>query len=288
MRYFIFLFLLGFYSLSFVPALAAIVKVDTEFNSLHVGDVFTVEVLVDTEKVTLNAVEVGTAFPAELLEYQASDDGDSVVNLWVEKPSYKEPNLVSFSGITPGGFSGDKVSLLAITFKVLAVGQGNIEINQAKLLMHDGLGTEAPVTNQNLHFSVSEGEASTNVNTIDDELPESFVPEIINDRDVYDGKYSLIFSTEDKGSGLDHYEVKEGLFGLYKKAVSPYLLEYQQLNKKIVVRAIDRLGNKRVEVLYPQNWKPRYEHAGVIVSIITLCVLIVLTLGRFVILSLKK
>jgi len=59
-----------------------------------------------------------------------------------------------------------------------------------------------------------------------------------------DGKYFLVFSTQDKGSGVDHYEVREGRFGGFSEVSSPYILKYQSLDKKIFVKAIDKFGNE--------------------------------------------
>ena len=278
---FILVLLIVVYGWSCVPAMAAVLKVESDFSTLRVGDVFTVDLAVGTEGQVLNAVEAEVVFPTELLEYVASDDGESVVNLWIAKPRYDDINVVSFSGITPGGFSGVDEKLLTLTFKVINVGQGTIKINQANALLHDGLGTAAAVTKQNLHLAISAGESATVVNTIDDEIPEHFTPEVIQDADLFDGAYSLIFATEDKGSGLDYFEVKEGWFGLYHKASSPYLLQNQALNKKIFIKAIDRMKNERVEILYPQNWQPWSEHVAVIISILVVCVLSLFVLRRF-------
>lgn len=289
MRY---IFLLPFiffsYGIFVMPALAAVIKVESDFNALHVGDVFTVDVAIDTEKQTLNAIETEIIFPNDLLEYVSSDDGDSVISLWIQKPNFHDSNIVTLSGITPGGFIQKDAKLLSLTFKVLQVGQGNIENINTKLLLHDGLGTETITKYQNLHLSIVEGDSSIVVNAVDEEIPEHFNPEIIQDEDVFEGKYALIFSTKDKGSGMGHYEVREGWFGDYQNAESPYELKYQSLDKKIFIKAIDLVGNERVEILYPQNWKPWYEQTGVIVSILILCVLTLFIFWRFFRFQLKK
>ena len=269
-------------------ALAATIKIESDFSNLHVGDVFTIDVTVDAEKQTLNAIETSIVFPEDILEYVSNDDGDSAISLWIQKPSQQNSNVITLSGITPGGFVQDNVKILSLTFKVLNEGQGNIENTNTKLLINDGLGTEALVNQQNLHLSVVEGNSSIVVNTVDEEIPEHFNPEIIQDKDVFEGKYALIFSTKDKGSGLDHYEIREGLFGKYEIAESPYELKYQSLDKKIFVKAIDVSGNERLEIFYPQNWKPWYEHTGVVVSILILCVTVLFIFWRHFRFLLKK
>lgn len=255
---------------------ASVLKIETDFNVLHVGDVFVVEVVADTEMRTINAIETTIMFPAELLSYVSSDEGDSVVNLWIQKPKLNGSDRVSFSGITPGGFTQKKAPILALTFKVIKEGQANIEILDSTLLLNDGLGTADSVREENVHISVLAGDSKVVVNTVDEEIPEHFNPEIIQDPDVYSGKYALIFATADKGSGLDHFEVKEGWFGSYRVSESPYEVMHQALDRKIFIKAIDRMGNVRIEIINPQNAKPWYKHREIIATILLTCVLVLL------------
>jgi hypothetical protein len=61
---------------------------------------------------------------------------------------------------------------------------------------------------------------------------------------VFGGLYYIVFSTVDKQSGVDHYEVFEN--GAWEKVVSPYKLPDQSLKSEIKVKAIDKAGNERV------------------------------------------
>ena len=60
----------------------------------------------------------------------------------------------------------------------------------------------------------------------------------------------LIFSTTDKQTGIDCYEIKEGEKD-WKKEKSPYLLEDQTLRSIIKVRAVDKAGNERIIWIKP-------------------------------------
>ena len=63
---------------------------------------------------------------------------------------------------------------------------------------------------------------------------------------MFGGRYYIVFSTTDKESGLDHYEIFEN--GVWKRITSPYLLKNQSLLGvgAIQVRAIDKAGNTRM------------------------------------------
>ncbi len=275
MRYLLFIFLVGvLYTNCVTATFAATVKVESDFRNFHIGDIFSIDVIVDTEGEILNAVEFDVMFPNEFLAYQDYDDGASVLNVWIDTPALRDQKQIHLAGITPGGFVGNKETLITINFKVIQTGQGNIDITNANFLLHDGLGTNAVVKMQNLHLAATGGKSAIVVNTVDDEIPESFKPEIIFDADVYDGQAVLIFSTKDKGSGLDYFAIKEGIFDSYSRAVSPYRIKHQALTRKIYIKAVDKKGNVRIEILYPQTAQPGTKHVFVIMSILILCVLI--------------
>ena len=144
------------------------------------------------------------------------------------------------------------------------------------------------VKKQNLHLSISKGEAGTFYNAVDDELPESFTPGIIEDSDLFEGAHTLVFTTKDKGSGVDYFEVREGVLSNYTRAESLYRLNHQALDRKIYVKAVDKMGNERIEIFYPQNWRPWHEHTWVIVSILILCILSLLIFWKILRKRLKK
>lgn len=264
------------YVISTTPVYGAVMQVDTEFNSLHVGDVFTVQASIDTQTQTLNAVETTFEFPRDILEFVSSDTSHSVVTVWMRNTNYRDDaGTIDLAGITPGGFTSDHAPLLDLTFKVLKEGQGIIDTKDTQLLLHDGKGTPALVTAKNLHISVVAGASHINVQTVDDEQPEPFAPTIAHDADVYDGKNFVVFATTDKGSGIDHFEIKEGLFGRYVVATSPYLIQNQLLDRKISVKAIDHVGNERIEIIYPQG-EAHEQNKKIFAGILIPCVLILL------------
>ena len=89
---------------------------------------------------------------------------------------------------------------------------------------------------------------------IDTSLPEEFELQITE----IEGKNYLVFATRDETSGIEYYEVQEGKQEP-KKAISPYLLEDQELRKSLIkVKAVDKAGNERIaEIKLPFkiNWK---------------------------------
>jgi len=154
-----------------------------------------------------------------------------------------------------------------------AVGQGAVAPTSARLefvenknvvLLNDGLGTAAALKLEALELKIG-APAETPTNAWSSELaadttpPEAFTIEPTRDKNVFDGRYYIYFSTNDKQTGIAYYEVQEGA-GVWKQASSPYLLQDQKLKSVIRVRAVDWAGNQSMAEYRPRLlapvWKP--------------------------------
>lgn len=234
------------------------------------GQEFLAEVLVNTEGEQVNAIEGALFLPDSLVEVVDIQDGQSVINFWVEKPQRLGSEKIVFSGITPGGFTGDAQPLVSLLLRAKEPGLGNIHGNNFRVLRNDGLGTSIPTTINMAWISItSDGETTVSPrNMVEDrEIPEKFTPMVVLDPNLFAGKYTLIFSTEDKGSGIDHYEIREGKRENFHTEESPYLLVNQSLDTDIYIKAVDNEGNERVVTLEGENkvhWYENYKKFGII------------------------
>ncbi len=242
-------------------------------TALHVGDVFYIDVLLDTESQIVNAGETTLVFPSNIVSYVKSSEKDSSVTFWIQKPEEITGGKITFSGVTPGGLEGERLLLTRLYFEVQTEGQGVFEALEAAFLLHDGQGTPTEVTTNNLHISVTPG-TNTLVERpyVDDELPEPFTPLLLTDSDVFDGASMLVFETQDKNAGILKYQVKEGIFARYTDAESPYRIKHQVLDREIKVKAIDKAGNERIAIVYPQNGYVWHQKPVVIFSILIVIV----------------
>ena len=249
----------------FSPAssFAAEVFFDSKEDVFTDGEDLLIEVLLNTEEESLNAIEGKIMFPGDILEVREILEGNSAINFWVDKPSFNNSGEIYFSGITPGGFSGSRGLMLSVIFKAKKSGEGMISAGEFKILKNDGIGTSASIKISTLGFMVlkSNGQIfESNLNIPKDaDLPEAFKPDIARNPEMFDGKYFLIFSTQDKGSGVDHYEVREGRFGGFSEVSSPYILKYQSLDKKIFVKAVDKAGNERIATFQAKKLSMLYQ-----------------------------
>ncbi len=251
---------------------AASIFLDSKKDVFAKGEQFQVDVFIDSENERVNAVEGEIIFPKDLIDSLEIRSGNSSINFWIEKPKASSLGVITFSGITPGGFIGSKQFLFSIIFKSKSPGSGIVAPGKIKILQNDGNGTEVKVKNNTYSFRVNNDLASTaDVPKIEDNsLPEDFKLSIATDPSVFEGRYFLIFATQDKESGIKQYEVKEGLFKDYKVAESPYVLEDQSLGSFIYVKAIDNSGKERVARLYPQDkiWLAEYSILSIIILLV--------------------
>src|SRR3989338_54987 len=263
---------------------ATVISFDSKTTQAQVDKNFEVTLFVNTEQENINAFEGKIIFPNDLLDLKEIRDGNTIVNFWVERPHKeqgirdKEQGGIVFSGITPGGYEGEKGLLFSAVFRALREGDGVLEVKDVKALLNDGKGTPARLSLSPFKFIVSKEDPLVPGLLIpapeDIEPPESFKPEIARDHAIFDGKWFLVFATQDKSSGVDHYEIKESrqkIFTLFQKwvpAESPYILSDQELRSFVFVKAVDKAGNERIAKINPQNplgWYENYENWLIII-----------------------
>ncbi len=260
--------------LAAAPAFAAQLSFESSNPAPAVGERFSVAVLLDTQGDEINADGGSVTFPGDLVEFLGASDAGSIVSFWIEPPALRG-GVVTFSGITPGAFNGHRGLLFTLEFRAKKAGAGMIGIVDAKTLRNDGTGMSASVVVSSLSLRVSPPAAAPSPSVpvaptvADRQPPEPFTPEIGRDPNVFDGQWFVAFATEDKGSGMSGYEVKESRSRIFawlvpwKPASTPYLLADQELQSYVFVKAVDRAGNERVAMLAPAHAVPWYERDAV-------------------------
>jgi hypothetical protein len=227
-------------------------------NRVAANGTVSVDVMIDTEHIPINAVEGEVSYDAALFQVSEIRDGGSVINFWIQKPA-ADKGTISFAGITPGGITSGEQRLFTIVLRATAVGNDTLSFSAVHLLHDDGTGSEVPVHLQSHPIAVTNAEARSEPAVVDTVQPEDFMPSIAQHPDLFDGDYAVVFATVDKDSGIDHYEIREGLLGAYVDAESPHLLKHQTLTKPIYVKAVDNAGNERVAMIPAQHATPWYE-----------------------------
>jgi hypothetical protein len=255
-KYFIFTAVLG---LCAFQANAASVILSAPVTTVSVGDIISYTVLLNTDTASINAVDLGILYPG-ILRVKNISRQKSAIQIWVNDPSYTAQAVI-LSGGSPGGINSHQAIIATIVFEAVAVGDGQLGLSpSSKVLLNDGAGSEAPLALQTAAIHVTPRQASSassnfspTKNIKDTSAPVGFDLVIGKDPKVFNGRYFVSFFTSDSGSGLSHYEIKEGNKP-FVLAKSPFQLDDQSLHTVVRVRAYDGAGNYR-EVVYPNVFK---------------------------------
>jgi hypothetical protein len=118
-------------------------RTEAELHTRIVGEEFEVQLVVESS-IPVNAFSGDLTFNTDVLSVARIDYNTSIANLWVQEPWYSNgEGTINFAGGTTkaGGFQGTG-TLITVTFTTLKEGQGFIGITNARILQHDGLGSE--------------------------------------------------------------------------------------------------------------------------------------------------
>jgi hypothetical protein len=122
---------------------AAILYFNPSSGNFSVGNIFTVDVLVNTEGVAINNAEAIVNFPSELLEVVSFSKSGSIFSLWVEEPSFSNSlGILNFNGGLPTpGFNGTNGKIISVVFRVKKTGSATVVFTSPAIRANDGYGT---------------------------------------------------------------------------------------------------------------------------------------------------
>jgi hypothetical protein len=273
---FVFILLSTFYFLLSKPCHGATLSFEPVDGQYSQGESFIKEIRVDNQGESLNAFEIYLKYPAQFLEVTDVNFSDSILNFIIDQPVVNQKEgTINFSGIVPGGYYGrvpgdpGAGNLVAkIIFKVkkqenlLEAATAEIYFtNKSKILLNDGKATLAALDEKGTRIEILNQviESENDVLLGEDRIPpEIFKPEIDRSPDIFNNQWFIVFSAQDKNSGLDHYEIQESNIDhvssvSWLKVESPYLLKDQSLKSYIFIKAVDKKGNEQKIAVEPKN-----------------------------------
>jgi hypothetical protein len=224
----------------------------------------TAALILDTGFETINTIEATLKIPAGV-SIDSITTGDSMVLIWIQAPLLdKEAGIISFTGLIPGGFAG-KRAVFAFSGNFKDADLREFAISNVTALKNDGKGT---ILNVNLALDASAPSS--------DILPPiSFQPVIGHSLDIFGGRKFVSFLTQDKETGIDHYEYALKSFGQpgsedWRIGTSPIPLSRTEYFKSIYIKAVDRAGNEQITVI-----PGPYRYAGIFMLVVLCIILIV-------------
>ena len=125
-------------------------------GNFTVGNVFTVNVLVNTENADINNAETTVNFPSGLLEIISISKSGSIFSLWVEEPTFSNGvGTLSFNGGLPTpGFKGASGKVIGATFRVKKAGSASLVFSSTAVRANDGYGTDVFRTGIQAQFNL--------------------------------------------------------------------------------------------------------------------------------------
>ncbi|MDD2647116.1 MAG: hypothetical protein PHV78_03585 [Patescibacteria group bacterium] len=282
-----------FFSLLLVKtSQAAVLYFDPSNNSHENGQEFVVmaRINLDNNEI-INFIEGYINFPVDVLMVKDVSFGNSILTIIPYQPSINnQDGLISFSGGIPNGYSG-KINgdpgpsnlLLKIIFQAKKASDNNLIqfSNNSQVYLNDGLATLAKLTLEPALINILPQSVGQPIDQWQQELsadkstPEAFTIELQRDPLMFDNKWYIVFSTIDKQSGVDYFEVKEGVSG-WQKTDSPYVLKNQTLKQVIQVKAVDKAGNETIESIKPaKNILNTYLLLAIIILLIVVLIFVI-------------
>ncbi len=138
-----FIFTLGVFFFSPVISYAADLGFSPSTLSRTVGSTFTISAYVSSPSAAINAASGVVSFPVNLLEVVSVSKASSIINLWVQDPSFSNAQgTVNFEGIALNpGFTGSQGVVVSITFRAKSAGNALVKFSSGSVLANDGVGT---------------------------------------------------------------------------------------------------------------------------------------------------
>lgn len=211
---------------------------------------FYVDVAVDPQGGDFNGVQGTVSFSGDTLHLVRIETGSSILSYFVDQPSLQGTSI-HFSGIIVGGFQGlinpfDQShtlpgEIMRLVFEGKSPGNALITTSNASITANDGDGTLQNLTDSTASLTVT-NDIAPSMYTTADMIPPTISASVVSDKNLFDGKYVLIYTAVDKQSGIDHVQLKEGKSD-WKNIESPYELQDQSRRGILSVRAYDVAGN---------------------------------------------
>lgn len=254
------------------------------------GELFEVGLMFTGGGEKVNALSGQVVYDQDILTLQEIREVDSIISFWLERPVVGGAGVASFSGIIPGGFDGvispyrantSPGRVLNLVFSAKKEGQTEIKLKLPEAFLNSPGGDQVKLDTANsVRVEISNNlDNNAPVLSLQRDLdpPENFIPQVGQDKNIFNNQYFLAFSTRDTGSGVKSYQVQEHSGarpdkGEWMDTNSPHLLLNQKLDKYISVRVTDNVGNERIVTLSPQVGVSGYDYQNVWLIIILLCI----------------
>ncbi len=175
---YIFIFLLiCFFTLPVKSVFAASLYIQPTVTAVSAGNIFTVNILVNTEGKIINNAETTINFPKDYIEVVSIDRSSSIFSLWVDDPSFSNISgeITLNGGIPNPGYTGSAGKVISVVFRAKKSGVASIFFANSAVRENDGLGTDILSTKTGSTINISSSvetpaEQKVQIDTVDSAL----------------------------------------------------------------------------------------------------------------------
>ncbi len=261
--------------------------VDTH-GDIHSKDTIAIDILLDTEGKTLNTIEGTLGLKGAGFIVKDISVAGSELTIWPRKPSLSpDGSTVTFIGGNPSGINDGRAQLFTLFVHLGNPGVLTISHFSVFGYLSDGLGTKVTFKEHSNPISVLNAlekpfDAQFAVVSADNQPPEPFSVEILQDQTQNSGMKYAFFETTDKKSGIAYYEVVEGSREAVRSGTN-YVLQNQSKEERLIVRAFDKAGNVRVS-----TYEDGQRFGWGWIAVIVVCIVILFLLRKRIFIFFKK
>lgn len=215
---------IGFLSWPSALVWGADFSLTTAKNTYEVGETIPVKIILTSPSQASNAVSGVVSFSADKLRATSLSKTNSVINMWVQEPSYyNDDGQVNFEGVILNpGFTGSNGTVLTINFQARAPGQAQVSFANGSILANDGVGTNILKKLGQISLTIVPATAkvitpgpapkkpikvtpvATTTPVLDNTPPEQLA--IIEISSLDPARARFYFSASDSGLGVDYYQ----------------------------------------------------------------------------------
>jgi hypothetical protein len=153
----VFAFLIPFH------AFAATLYLSPAAKTVAVGQTFTATIEVSSADQAMNAVSVDLSFPSDKLRVLSVSQTDSIVNFWVQSPTFSNAqstgDVVLQGVVLSPGFLGAAGNVVNVVFQAIAPGNAPVSFSSGSVLANDGKGTNILAGMSGAEFTIGEAPA---------------------------------------------------------------------------------------------------------------------------------
>jgi hypothetical protein len=145
----------GFFFMDPVEVSAASLNLAANKVNISIGDTVRVDIHVNSEGSGVNAFQATLNFPKDILQTQSIDKTDSIVNFWLQDPTFSnDTGQIKFIGGSTSGLFGQSLQIATVVFKATGSGQANLVFSDGAVTASDGSGTNVLSVMNGLQMSV--------------------------------------------------------------------------------------------------------------------------------------